>query len=104
MLRFSSLSRSKRAAPRPTRSRSEPRDRLIAVDDLIVSVTPAEAQQPVHQRIGKNAEFAIGIDAQRAVPFRKLGPVGSVDQGNMRIDRRPPAESAEQLGLAETRC
>ena len=80
---------------------AEPGDRPIAVDDLIVAVTPAEAQQPVYQRIRKNPEFAVRIDAQRAMPFGELGPVGAVDQGNMRVDRRLPAECTEQLGLAK---
>ena len=67
----------------------------------MVPVAPPETQQPVHQRIGKNAHIAIGIDPQRTVPLGQPGPVGAVDQGNMSIDRGLPAEGAKELGLAK---
>ena len=46
----------------------EPFDRLVAADDLVVAMAPAEAQQIIEQRLGQDAELvAIGVDAQRAV-------------------------------------
>ena len=46
----------------------KPLDRLIARDDLVVAMPPAEPQQVVEQRFRQDAQFvAVGIDAQRAV-------------------------------------
>ena len=42
----------------------EPLDCLLAADDFIVAMPPAEAQQIVEQRFGKDAEFvALGVDS-----------------------------------------
>ena len=79
----------------------EPGDRLVAADDFVVAMAPAQAQQAVHHRIGQDSQLAIGLHAERAVPLRQLGAVGAVDQRDMGIDRRLPAEGAEELGLAE---
>ena len=54
----------------------EPFDRLLAADDLVVAVTPAEAQQVIGNRFREQAEFvAIGIHAQSPVPLRQLRSV-----------------------------
>ena len=46
----------------------EPVDRLLAADDLVVAMAPAEPQQIVEQRLGQDAQLvAIVVDAERAV-------------------------------------
>ena len=79
----------------------EPLDRLLGREDLVVAVAPAEAQQIVAQRLGQIAQLAIGIDAERAVPFRQLGAVGAVDQRDMGEFGDRPAERVIDLRLAE---
>ena len=56
----------------------EPVDRLVAADDLVVAMAPAEAQQIIEQRLGQDAQLvAIGIDAERAVALAdSLAPSG----------------------------
>ena len=41
------------------------------------------------------------LHAERAVPFGQLGAVGAVEQRDMGVDRRLPAEGAEELDLAK---
>jgi hypothetical protein len=70
----------------------EPLDGLLAADDLLVAVAPAEAQQIVEQRLVQQTEFvAIGVDAQRAVALRELGAVRAVDQRHVGIDGYVPS-------------
>ena len=70
----------------------EPLDRLLAVDDFVVAMAPAEPQQIVEQRFGQDAELvAIGVDAERAVALRQFGAVGAVDQRDVGIGRLGPA-------------
>ena len=57
----------------------EPFDRLLAADDLVVAMAPAEPQQIVATRLGQDAQLvAIGVDAERAVAladsFAPSGP------------------------------
>ena len=43
----------------------EPFDRLLAADDLVVAMAPAEPQQIIEQRLGQDAQLvAIGVDAR----------------------------------------
>src|SRR5262245_37542654 len=59
----------------------EPLDRLLAADDLVVSMAPAKPEQIVEQRLGQDAQLvAIGIDTKRAMALAELGPVKAVNQ------------------------
>ena len=70
----------------------EPCDGLVAADDLVVAMAPAEPQQIVEQGLGQHAQLvAIGIDAERAVPLGKLGPV--LRRGSAAHGRRPAPAS-----------
>src|SRR5690348_2160592 len=54
----------------------EPLDRLIAVDDFVVAVPPAQPEQIIVDRFGKHSKLvAIGIDTERSVALRKLRPI-----------------------------
>ena len=57
----------------------EPPDRLLDVDDFVIPVAPAQAQEIVAQRLGKIAHFPVRFHRQGPVPFRQLGPVGPVN-------------------------
>ena len=70
----------------------EPFHRLVAADDLVVAMAPAEPEQIVEQRLGQDAELvAIGVDAERAVPLGELRAVLAVDQRH--VARRPARAS-----------
>src|SRR6187431_774010 len=80
----------------------EPLDRLVAADDLIVAMAPAQTQQIIADRFGQESQFvAIGLDAERAVPLGQLGAVGTMDQRDMRIDRLRPAHPPDDAELAK---
>src|SRR4051812_4084659 len=80
----------------------EPFDGVVAGDDLLVAMAPAEPEQIVEQGLGEDAErVAIGVDSERAVPFGELGPVLAVDQRDMAVDGLGPAERADDGELAE---
>ena len=80
----------------------EPAGRVLAADDLVVAMAPAQAEQIVGERLGQDAELvAIGLDAERAMALRQLGAVGAVDQRNMGVDRLGPSHGADDGELAE---
>ena len=79
----------------------EPGDGLVGVDDLVVAVTPAEPEERVAHRLGQNAELVVGADGDGAVPLGELGAVRAVDQRNVGVERRLPAQREEELGLAK---
>ena len=53
----------------------------------------------VAQRRRQIPHGTIGFDAERAVPLREFGAVGTVDQRHMGVDRRVPPERLEDLRL-----
>src|SRR6185369_10648691 len=54
----------------------EPLGRLLAADDLVVAMAPAEAQEVVGDRLGQKAQLvAVSVDSERAVALAELGPV-----------------------------
>ena len=79
----------------------EPVYRILGRDDLVVAVAPAEPQQVIAQRLRQIAEFAVLLDADRAVALRHFRAVGAVDQRHMRELRHLPVERAVDLRLAE---
>ena len=81
---------------------AEPFDRLLAADDLVVAVAPAEPKQIIGQRLRQDSELvAIGIDPERPVALAELGAVGPVDQRDMGVGRLRPAHRADDRELAE---
>jgi hypothetical protein len=79
----------------------EPGDRLLAADDLVVAVAPAEPQKIVEQGFGEDAHLAIVVDAERAVALAELGAVGAVDQRDVGVGRLRPAHCPDDRQLAE---
>src|SRR5258708_7394588 len=79
----------------------EPLYRLFGRDDLVVAMAPAEAEKIVSKSLGQVAQFAIRVDAERAMPLRQFRPVGSMDQRHMGEFGNRPAERVIDLLLAK---
>ena len=80
----------------------EPACGVLARNDLLVAMAPAQAEEVIGQRFGQDAELvAIGLDAERAVALRELRAVRAVDEGDMGVDRLRPAHRADDGELAE---
>src|SRR5271165_6606723 len=79
----------------------EPVDRLLGRDDLVVSVAPTKPQEIVTQGFGQVAHFAIGLDAESAMPLGELGSVRTVDKRDMGKFGNRPVEGAVDLRLAK---
>ncbi len=80
----------------------EPFHRVLAADDLVVAMAPAEPEQIVEQGLGQDAELvAIGVDAERAMALGELRPVRPVDQRHVGVDRLGPAHRPDDRQLAE---
>ena len=70
-----SFSRSKRAADLLTSATSNSCDHLLAREDFLVAVRPAQAHEVVEQRVRQEAVVAVLHDADRAVALGELLPV-----------------------------
>src|SRR4051812_37638971 len=80
----------------------EPLDRLLAADDFVVAMAPAEAEQVIADRFGKHPQLvAVGVDAKRPVALAELGAVRSVNQRHVRIDRLGESHRPDDRELAE---
>src|SRR6267378_5068437 len=79
----------------------EPFDRLLGGDDLFVAMAPAEAKKIIAQGFRQIAEVTIGLDAERAMPFRQLRPIRTVDQRQMGEFGSRPTERVRDLLLAK---
>src|SRR6202451_4903680 len=66
---------------------------------FLIAVTPAEPHQVVAQRRRQIAQGAVGINAESAMPLRKLRAVWPVAQRHVRHDRYGPAERVVDLLL-----
>ena len=79
----------------------EQSDRGGAVEDLVVTVTPAEPQQVVAQRLGEKAVVAEFKNGNRAVAFRELGAVSTTDHRQVAEVRQIPAHGPKNLDLSK---
>ena len=75
-------------------------DHLCCRKKFLVALAPAEPHQIIAQRLRQIAHGAISIDAKRAVAFRQFGPVGAMDERDMRHHRDVPAERLIDLHLS----
>jgi hypothetical protein len=72
---------------------------LLAREDLLVSVGPAEARQVVEERLRHDPRLAKGLHARGPVALGQAILVRPEDQGDMREGRRRVPESAVTLHL-----
>ncbi len=77
----------------------EPGDELLAREDLVVAVRPAEAREIVDHRLGQKAVVRVLHDADRAVALGELGAVGAEHRRQVRVDGRLGAERADDVDL-----
>ena len=72
---------------------------LLAREDLLVAMRPAEAHEVVEQRLGQVALVAVLQHAHRAVALGELRAVGAEDHRHVRVERRLDAERAQHVDL-----
>ena len=77
----------------------EPRDELLAREDLVVAVRPAEPREEVDDRLGQVAQLLVLHHAHRAVPLRELLPVLAQHGRHVRVHGRLRAERADDVDL-----
>ena len=56
-------------------------------------MSPAKPKQVIDHGISQKAHIPIGVNAQRAMPFRQLGTVNPMYQRNMRKNRHIPSHA-----------
>ena len=79
----------------------KPRDCLLAADDLVVAVAPAQPEQIVAHRFGQEPLAPVLLQADRAVALGELLAVGAVNERDMGKLRHRPAEGLIELVLAK---
>jgi hypothetical protein len=75
-------------------------DHLLAREDFLVTVRPAEAHEIVEQRVRQEAVVAVLHDADRAVTLAELLAVGPEDHRQVREARHGGAERMVDVDLA----
>ena len=78
----------------------EPGDQLLAVEQLVVAVAPAQARQVVDHRVGQVAGVFVLHDADRAVALGELVAVGPEDHRHVAVLGQFGAERAQDVDLA----
>ena len=70
----------------------EPFARLIVAEQLVVAMGPAEAGEVVAHGLGQIAHLGIFMDGLGPVALGQLGPVGTVNQGDVGEGRANPRQ------------
>ena len=80
----------------------EPRHQLLAREDFVVAVRPAQAGEEIDHRLGEKPFLRVMHDADRAMTLGQLGSIGAQNRRQVSVDRRLGAERADHVDLARS--